>query len=101
MPYNMTSFGGSTNILSLFSSVDSASGNLVFPLMLITIGVVLFVILLRRSPPQESLVAASTVTTIIALFLLAAGAVSILWVVGFTVLWAVGGIALYIAKQGG
>ena len=96
--YNLSNFSGSSNLLEMFVAVDTASGNLLGMLSLLSIFIVMFTILLRQNESAQSFTAASLFTTLISLLFLAGGIISLIWVIGFAVLFALGAVILYMNK---
>lgn len=99
MGYNMTAFENSTNIAEMFAAVNTASGNWLSYLFLIGLFVVILITLLRNNPPAESFTAASTVSSVVSLLFLLANLVNIKWVVGFTLLFALSAVSLYLTNR--
>lgn len=95
---NMTGMNNLTSFSRVVDSVNTATSGLAGLLVLISLFVVVFVMLLRNNQPQESFLAASAVTTIASLLMLAGGFASIIYVVGFMLLFAISAIALYLNK---
>lgn len=95
MVYNLTAVGNATNVLDFFSGVDTASGGLLGSLTLLSIFLILLFGLLRNNPVPESFTAASTVTVLVSLVFMYLNISSVVWVIGFTVVWAMSAIALY------
>lgn len=97
MNYNLTNFTTSDNVLEMMVAVNSASGNWVSYGLLIGLFVILLISLLRNNPVQESFFASSTVSLVVSLLFLISGLINVVWVVGFTLIWALSMIALYKA----
>lgn len=95
---NMTGFGNLTSIAKVVTSVNDATNGTAGLLLLISTFVVVFVMLLRNNPPAETILASSTVATLVALLMLAGGFTSIVYVVGFALIWAISAIALYLNR---
>ena len=91
----MTQAGNNTHLLLFVQNVNEASGGLVASLALLSIFFIILVGLMRQNPPPESFLAASTVSTIVSLIFLFVELVSIIWVIGFTLIWSASAIALY------
>lgn len=99
MSYNMTAFGNATNPLEMFAAVNTASSNWLAYLFLVGVFIVLFMNLSRRNPPAESFTAASAVSTVGALLFLVADLINGVWVVGFTLIFALSAAALYVNNK--
>jgi hypothetical protein len=95
---NMTGMNNLTSFSRVVDSVNTATNGIAGLLVLISLFVVIFVMLLRNNQPQESFLAASAVTTIASLLMLAGGFASIIYVVGFMLLFAISAIALYLNR---
>lgn len=98
MTYNMTGFTRSNNLLEMFTVVNSASSTVLASGILIIAWIFLFMILLRYNPPAESVLSSSIVCSLLSLMLLAANIIPIIWVIGFALLAAMAGVALFINK---
>lgn len=95
MAYNLTNFTTSNNMLGMYEAVNSASGNVLSYLFIVSIFFIVLMTLLKfENPPQESFAAASTVLSVISLLFLLAGMINIVWVIGCTILWAASLISL-------
>lgn len=99
MGYNMTAFENSTNIYDMFVAVNSASSNLLSYMFLIGLFVIMLITLLRTNPPAESFTGASTIATIVSLLFLLGDLINIVWVIGFTILFATSAISLYLTNK--
>jgi len=99
MVYNMTGVENATSILGVFQGVNTASGGILAYMGLCSIFLILLFGLLRNNPVPESFTAASTVTTLVTLIFLYLELVTVAWLIGFTVLWAVSAISLYRSKS--
>lgn len=99
MPYNLSSISGATNPLDLFSGLNTAAGGWVGFLTLLLLFCVVLIAMLRTNPPKESTLAASISTGIVALLFLYMGLVSVIWVVGFSLIAAAAGVGLYFEKN--
>ena len=95
---NMTGMENLTSIGKLVVAVDNASGNWASILILISLFIVVFVGLLRSNAPAESILASSTVTALASWLLLGGGFIDVVWVVGFTLIWGISAIALYLNR---
>lgn len=98
MPYNMTSFSGSNNILEMTVAVNNASNNLLIHGIMVTTYIILLIMLLRRNPGPESFAAASTVLMIAALIFATTGLISVIWAVGYGIIWGASLVGLYASK---
>lgn len=99
MGYNMTAFENSTNIYGMFSAVNDASGNWLSYLVLIGLFVVMLITLLRSNPPAESFTGASTLCTVFSVLFLLADLVDVVWVIGFTLLFSLSAVSLYLTNK--
>lgn len=101
MTYNMSAVESANNIGELFLGVNTATTDnyvSMAGLLLITIFIVLFIIMLRYQPAPESFLASSALSTIISLILLAMGAVSAVWAIGFGSMLAFSAVAIYLKR---
>lgn len=99
MVYNMTPFSTANNPYLMFEAVNTASDNWLSYLVLIATFVILLMTLMRRNPPAESLTSASAVCTVLSLFLVLANLINTVWVVGFTLIFGLSAIGLYITNK--
>ena len=99
MGYNMTAFENSTNIYDMFSAVSIASDNWLSYMVLIGLFVVMLITLLRSNPPAESFTGASTISAVVSLLFLIAGLINITWVIGFTLLFCLSAVSLYLTNK--
>lgn len=99
MSYNMTAFGNSSNVYDMFVAVNTSSENWLSYFFIIGVFIVLLVNLLRRNPPSESFVAASGATTLLCLLFLIGDLINVVWVVGFTLIFALSAVSLYITNK--
>lgn len=99
MGYNMTAFENSTNIYDMFVAVNTASSNALSYMFLIGLFVIMLITLLRNNPPAESFTGASTIATVISLLFLLGGLINIVWVIGFTALFATSAVSLYLTNK--
>lgn len=99
MGYNMTAFENSTNVYEMFSAINTASGNWLSYMFLIGVFVVILVTLLRSNPPAESFTAASTIASVMSLLFLLGDLINITWVIGFTLLFAISAVSLYLTNK--
>jgi len=99
MAYNMTNFSASNNVLDLGISINEASGNWLSYGILSALFIVLLMTLIRNNnPTPEAFFGSSTICVIVSLLFLTAGLINIVWVVGFTFIWALSAISLYVNK---
>lgn len=99
MGYNMTAFGNSSNIYEMYAAINTASENWLSYLFLIGLYVIMVITLLRNNPPPESFTSASAVASIISLLFLMGGMINVVWVVGFTLIFALSAISLYLTNK--
>lgn len=99
MGYNMSAFSNSNNIYDMFAAINTASENWLSYLFLIGLFVIMTITLLRNNPPAESFTGASAISTVISLFFLLASLINIVWVVGFTLIFALSAISLYLTNK--
>lgn len=99
MTYNMTAFEAANNTLQQFSAVNELSGNLLVTLALLSLFVVLVIRMIRSNPPAESFTAAGAVCAISALGFFAADLAPLLWFLGFTIVTAISGTAMYLNNK--
>lgn len=99
MTYNMTAFENSNNVAESVLAINAASDNLLVMSFMMVLFVIVFVRLLRNNPPAESFVAASAVGTILSLVFLAGNLLSYKWVVGFSLLFAIGAVGVYLRNK--
>lgn len=99
MGYNMTAFENSTNIFEMFSAINTASSNWLSYLFLIGLFVIMLITLLRNNPPAESFTGASAISTIVSLLFLLASLINIVWVIGFTLLFSMSAVSLYLTNK--
>jgi len=99
MGYNMSAFGNATNIYDMYIAVNTASSNWLSYMFLIGLFVIMLITLLRINPPAESFTGASALCTIISLFFLLGDMINIVWVVGFTLIFAGSAVSLYLTNK--
>lgn len=99
MGYNMTAFENSTNIFDMFAAVNTASENWLSYLFLIGLFIIMTITLLRNNPPAESMTGASAIATVISLLFLLGNLINIVWVIGFTLLFAGSAVSLYLTNK--
>ena len=99
MGYNMTDFGNSSNIYDMFVAVNTAADNWLSYMFLIGLFVIMLITLLRNNPPPEAFTAASGLCSIVSLLFLLGGLINIVWVVGFTLLFAGSAVSLYLTNK--
>lgn len=103
--YNMTEFEASRNLIEAFAATNALSGEWLVNLGLIVFGAVMLAVLSYRNPMPESFVAATGTVTILSLMLLAVkvstgvSLTSLPWVVGFTLLFALSAVGLYLRNK--
>lgn len=99
MVYNMSGVESSTNVLQLFSAVNTLSGNILVYMTLLALWVSLFMILLRNNTPRDSMFSSTMATTIVCLLFFAAGVTQVMIVlVGLTLLAGVLAVSMYLDK---
>lgn len=98
MTYDLTGAGNVTNPLELFQVVNTASENALANGFVLTVFFIMLMILLRNNPPQESFFAASIVSATLCLLLMAAGVLSISWLIGFVLIAALSAVSLYVNR---
>lgn len=102
MSYNMSAIESANHIGGMAVGVDTATGGLFFPMTCITVlGIVLLVLVKGRKPIAESFFAASSVSTIYTMLLVAGEFMNEVWIVGFGLVWALSGVALYLKNKAG
>lgn len=99
MGYNMTAFEGTNNIWGMFGAVNTLSDNWLSYLFLIGLFIVMLITLLRSNPPAEAFTGASSVSVVISLLFLLANLINVVWVIGFTLLFASSAVGLYVANK--
>ena len=99
MGYNMTAFENSTNVFQMFEAVNTASENWLSYLFLIGLFIIMLITLLRNNPPAESFTGASTLATVVSLLFLMGNLINIVWVIGFTILFAGSAVSLYLTNK--
>ena len=99
MGYNMSAFENSSNIYDMYAAVNTASENWLSYLFLLGLFVILVITLLRSNPPAESFTAASTVATVVSLLFLLGNLINVVWVVGFTLVFALSAVSLYLTNK--
>lgn len=99
--YNMTGFENSNNILDSTIAINSASNNLLAMSFLVVLFLVLLIRLMRNNPGPEAFTTASLVCTLICLMFLAAGLVDYKWLIGFTLMTAIGAVGIYLRNKSG
>lgn len=99
MAYNLTGFANSTNVFSMYSAIDSTTGNLLSSMTLIVVFVSMMFIMMRSNPATESIVASSALCMVISLIFIAMEVLSVVWLAGFTTILAFSAIALYLNRQ--
>lgn len=98
MVYNLTSVANSTNPALLVSGVNDITGGLFMPLILVAFFIVMVMVLLRVTPPAEAFFSASVVGLVVSLTLVAVELVQTSFIVGFTAIAVLSGIALYLNR---
>lgn len=99
MTYNLTNVTNADNIAEIFIGMNQASGNILTNMVLIVLGVIFMIVLLRNNPPAEAITATGGVLSIISLSFLAIGLTDIVFVIGSGLLFAGGGVALYLSNR--
>lgn len=99
MAYNMTAFQASQNVYQQFVAINDISGNLLVGLTLFSLFIILVMRLQHNNPPAESFTSAAAVCSLLSLFFLAIDLIGIIWVIGFTLTFAISGVALYIQNR--
>lgn len=99
MVYNMSGFENSNNILESTVAINTASNNLLVMAFLVVLFLVLLIRLMRNNPGPEAFTASSGVCTLIALMFLAADLVAYQWVIGFSLLFALGAVGVYLRNK--
>lgn len=94
MTYNMTSVAAARSVNGIIAGVNDASGGLFTVLTLVSVSVILFMALIRQNPPADSLFATGMVTSIIALLFYGLGWTSVVWVVAYVAITAVGAVGM-------
>jgi hypothetical protein len=97
--YNMTAIEQSNNLAQVGVGVNTASGGLLGITFLIALFVILFILLIRRNPAPESLAAASGVSTVVALIMLAAQLITMPWLIGASLMFAMSSVGLYLRNK--
>ena len=99
MTYNMTDFETAYNLYDVFRITNSLSDNLLVNGGLLVVWVVLFFALNARNPAPESFLAASGALTIISLIFLAMELTSLVWVIGFMLMFAMSAVGAYLRNK--
>lgn len=99
MVYNMTAFENSNDLSELFGATNTLSDGILVNFGLITVWTIIFFVLLRNNPPAESFAASSGAVTVFALVFLALDMINIVWVIGFSMLFALSAVGLYLRNK--
>lgn len=99
MGYNMTNFTEAGNVYDMFVAVNSASENWLSYLFLIGLFVIMVITLLRSNPPAESFTAAAAISTIVSIMFLIGDLINVVWVIGFTIIFALTAVSLYLTNK--
>ncbi len=99
---NMTPFEDSRSIFEAFVSINTISDGLLAELGLVTLWIVLLMVLLGKgNTPAESFMGATGSLSIITLMFMSIGLIGMIWFVGFTVLFALTAIGVYLRNKVG
>ncbi len=97
---NMTPFEESRSLFEAYEAVNTISDGILTELGLVSLWVVLFMVLLGRgNTPAESFMAASGALNIISVLFLMVGLLGMQWVVGFTLLFALSAVGVYLRNK--
>ena len=95
---DMTGFNNATSFVKVITSTNTATGGIASFLIVAALFVVILINLLRNNPPAESITTAGMVSTIVALLMYQGGMLDLAYVVGFMLVFALGGVALYLNR---
>lgn len=96
--YNLTAFENITDPAQLIAGVNANSGNLFGPLIMLSIGIVAFVILAKRTADiKKAFAGASFITSVVAIMLWSAGILS-QGVIFYPIACSIVGIFLIVFK---
>lgn len=99
MVYNMTAFETCTSLFCSFQAVNTLSTGILVNFGLITLFVILLLVLMRYNPPAESFTASSGAVAVVSLLCLALDLLDVVWVIGFTMLFAISAVGLYLRNK--
>lgn len=98
--YNMSAFEASNNVLDQFVAVDTISGGVLSVGFMLTLFVILLIALLRRNEIPESVFSAGAACMAISTMLWVAGAVNVLFILGFAIVAGGAAVAMYTQTTG-
>ena len=97
---NMTPIEDARSVFEVYRAMNTISDGLLTQLGLVSFWTVLFMVLLGRgNTPAESFMAASGAVSIVSLLFLAIGLLGMVWFVGFSLLFALSAVGVYLRNK--